>query len=460
MKALLVGINARYTHSNLALFYLRNEIEGCGHEAVIQEYHISQPRLDIIQDIYLEKPDVLLISAYIWNAQLVKSILPDLHSLLPEKPIILGGPEAGYDAGRWLEEFPFLECIVQGPGEASTRFLAQRAFRSDGPKIISMPNPPFEEIAFPYRESDLDRFSRRYVYYESSRGCPFSCSYCISSRADQGLDEKSADKTIEELSLIIAHEGRWPAPPIVKFVDRSFNADPVRARSIWTFLISVNTGATYHFEIHPGLLEEKDFTLLEGGPKGRFQFEIGIQTVNADTLEAVNRPMDWERVKPLIARLIRKGNIHIHLDMIAGLPGEGLAECGRSLDEILNLKPQQVQLGFLKSLPGTALNEEGSARGQIAMSRPPYQVLSNDALTVGDFRLLKRVEALVDSVWNANALETELDALARGSGGYFSALMKLSAFAERTGFDLSTRNAEKVTVFVRRCIAEERSDAG
>jgi radical SAM superfamily enzyme YgiQ (UPF0313 family) len=453
MKALLVGVNARYTHSNLALYYLRNEIEDCGHRAVILEFHISQPRLDIIQDICREGPDALLFSAYIWNAELVKSLLADAHRLIPGKPIIVGGPEAGYRAREWLEEFPFLECVVQGPGEEATRFLARRDFRSDGRRIVSMPNRPFGEIAFPYRESDLDRFGHRYVYYESSRGCPFSCSYCLSSRTDQGLEEKSAEKAIEGLARIIAHEPRWPAPPIVKFVDRSFNADPERARSIWSFLMAAKTGATFHFEIHPGLLRAEDFALLEGAAEGRFQFEIGVQTVNADALKAVNRPMDWERAKPLVAGLIRMGNIRIHLDMIAGLPGEGLKECGRTLDELIGLKPQQLQLGFLKSLPGTALDEEGPSRGQIAMSRPPYQVLESDALTVMDFRRLRRVEALLDSVWNVNKLEAELDDLAERSGGYFSAFMELSEAAERMNFDLSTRNAEKVRDFLRRCIA-------
>jgi radical SAM superfamily enzyme YgiQ (UPF0313 family) len=460
MKALLVGINARYTHSNLALFYLRNEIEACGHDAPILEFHISQPRLDIIQDICAQKPQALLFSAYVWNAQLLKTLLPDLHRLLPEAAILLGGPEAGYRAEGWLSAFPFIDCVVKGPGEAAMRFLAQGNFRADGKKILALNPPPFDAIPFPYTEADLDRLGRKYVYYESSRGCPFSCSYCLSSRSDHGLDEKSLPKTIAELSAIIAHEPRWPEPPIVKFVDRSFNANPERARSIWRFLAAARTKATFHFEIHPALLEEKDFALFEGLDKGRFQFEIGIQSVNPRTLKAVNRAMDWERAKPLIARLCRLENIHIHLDMIAGLPGEGLEECGRSLDEILALKPQQLQMGFLKSLPGTALDEEGVSRGQIAMAEAPYQVLSNDRLSVLDFRLLKRVEALLDSVWNANKFEIELDDIAQRSKGYFPAFLKLSEFAERTGFDLSTRNAEKVKAFLRLCIAQDGSAAG
>ncbi len=458
MKALLVGVNARYTHSCLALLYLRNEIEACGHEALIAEFHIAQPRLDIIQDICLKAPDVLLVSTYVWNAELVKSLLIDIHRLLPGTPVILGGPEAGYGPESWLEEFPFLECIVRGPGEAAIRFLAERGFRSDGRKILSMPAPPFDGIAFPYRESDLDRLSHRYVYYESTRGCPFSCSYCLSSREDQGLDMKSADTAIRELSRIIAHEPRWPAPPIVKFVDRSFNADPGRARSIWRFLVEAPTSATYHFEIHPGLLEDEDFRLLERAKKGRFQFEIGVQSVNAESLRAVNRSIDWDRAKPLVERLIRMGNIHIHLDMIAGLPGEGLEECGRSLDELLALKPGHLQLGFLKSLPGTALAEEGPSLGRIAMSRPPYQVLATDTLSVADFRSLKRVEALLDSLWNANRLETELDKLAEKCRGYFNALMRLSAFAEEVGFDLTTRNADKTRKFAGRAIDEGEFD--
>lgn len=460
MKVLLVGINARFTHSNLALLYLRNEIEACGHEAAIVEFHIGQKRADIIQDVYARAPQALLFSAYIWNSTLLKCLLPDLRALLPTVPIVVGGPDAGYRAEAWLAEFPFLECVVRGPGEAAARFLAQRGFRSGGRRILELPPDPFESVPFPYREADLDLLSRRYVYYESSRGCPFACSYCLSSRSDQGLDEKSVPTAIAELSRIIAHEGRWPAPPIVKFVDRSFNADPERARAIWSYLAGADTKATYHFEIHPGFLEEEDFSLLRGIPPKRFQFEIGIQSVNPATLRAVNRGMDWERVKPSLGRLVGMGNIHIHLDMIAGLPGEGIAECARSLDELLSLKPGQLQLGFLKSLPGTALDEEGPGRGQIAMAQPPYQVLANDALSPLDFRLLGRVEELLDSVWNANRFEAELDDLAFTEGGYFSAFAALSDYAGRTGFDLSTRNPEKVKAFLRARIGNGGKSAG
>jgi radical SAM superfamily enzyme YgiQ (UPF0313 family) len=452
MRVALAGINARYTHANLALFYLRNEILSSGHEARILEFHISQPRLEMLEGICLESPDAILLSVYIWNVALVRSLLPDIHALCPRSLLVLGGPEAGYSPEAWLAEFPFISHIVAGAGEEAVRILAESGFSLPGQRILRRKNRPFRDIGFPYRDGDFPLLANRYVYYESSRGCPFRCSYCLSSREDQALESKDAQTALEELRRILAYEKNWPSPPIVKFVDRTFNAQPERARSIWAALAEAESRATFHFEIHPALLAEDDFRLLESVPPGRFQFEIGVQSVNEAALRAVNRGMDWACAKKAIARLLEPGNIHVHLDAIFGLPGEGMAECGATVDQIMSLKPHQVQLGFLKCLPGTALRDQADAFGLTHMAEAPYQILSNSWLSFQDLRLLRDIDKLVDSVWNANRLEGELDALAGREGGYFRAFSCLARAAGREGYNPSTRQEGKVREFLERAL--------
>ena len=476
MVAALVGLNARYTHTNLALLYLRNEIVAAGHSATILEFDTATRRQDIIEAVVLSRPDAILLSVYVWNTVLVGQLLPDLRALLPGSLLILGGPEVSYNAAEWTHAHPEVDYIVSGAGEEAIRLLAEAGFPRPGdadaqgvsddapqsPRILSVANRAFSTIRFPYSDDDLGKLSHRYVYYESSRGCPCHCAYCVSGRDDQRVQAKSVAATIDELQRFIDYEPRWAAPPIVKFVDRTFNASPRRARDIWRFLLDAPTGATYHFEIHPAFLTDPDFELLALAPPGRFQFEVGVQSVHDTTLHAVGRDSastrtvadanrstaGWERIRPAIERLIAIGSIEIHLDLIVGLPGEDVALVGASIDQVLALKPDRFDIGFLKSLPGTAIAADAVANGQIAMRVAPYQVLANRWLSVADFALLRRVEQLVDSIWNANHLGDELDAIAARFGGYFSGLCALSAHAERTDYNLSTRRPHKVAAFV------------
>ncbi len=453
MDVLLVGINGRYSHTNLALRYLRNEIRAEGHRARIFELTISDRRQDILEKIAIDEPQVVLLSVYVWNATLVAALIPDLRSLLPKAALILGGPEVSYSAEEWLRKHPEIDCIICGGGEAAVRRLAQQGFVTGAERVLRIPNPPFTQIPFPYLDEDVRGFDFRYIYYESSRGCPCACAYCVSGRADQQPEFRPLDLTLRELDRIIAMEQHLAGPPIVKLVDRTFNADPERARGIWRHLAEAETQARFHFEVHPAFLSGADLEVLAGVPPERFQFEIGVQSVHARTLRDIRRAGSWQSARPMVERLITLGTVAVHLDLIVGLPHDGPEELAASVEDLLALKPHRFEIGFLKSLPGTAIRATAGRNDQVAMHEPPYQVLSNRWLSLGDIARFRRIEQLVDAVWNANHLEAELDGFACICGGYFAALEALSTHAERTGYNLTTRKRHKVEAFLRECAA-------
>ncbi len=446
-RILLLSINARFSHANLALHYLRNELRAEGFEPIMLECEINQRRQDILQRVVAHSPDVILISVYVWNALLVSLLLPDLRALLPRVRLVVGGPEVSWTAEPWLENHPEIDVVISGPGEAAVRVLARAGFESPA-RVLSVANPPFGEIPFPYTAEDFGRLHHRYVYYESSRGCPCSCSYCVSGRADQRPDYRSGEQTIAELGLIIEQTRDFPAPPIVKLVDRTFNAQPARARDIWTFLAEADTEATFHCEIHPAFLQPEDLALLATAPPGRFQFEIGVQSVHADTLRAIGRSNQWNRSRPRVQELIALGNVTVHLDLIVGLPHDDAQSLIEAVDDLLRLKPHRIDLGILKSLPGTAIRENASEHGQIAMHHPPYQVLANHWLTPADFARFARIGELIDAIWNTNRLEQELDEAAVRHGGYGAALVALEHQAAETRYHVATRQRQKVEAFL------------
>jgi len=371
MKVVLAGINARYTHSTPALYCLRGAIEeawrrsGLSGKLTIKEYYTSQDRLGIVQDIVLSAPEALLLSVYIWNGELIGRLLSDLRALLPSCRIILGGPEVSYVAEAWISLHPEIDLIVRGAGEEAIARLAAAEFDTSifGTKTPSIAPLDFGSQAFAYRDSDFFGLEHRYIYYESSRGCPFSCSYCLSSRSDQALVAKESAVVIAELELLLAHD-----PLLVKFVDRSFNADPARAREIWRWLIEHERDkrTRFHFELHPGLLGEDDYSLLDSAPPGLFQFEIGIQTIHARTRALIGRGGHFESERAAIIRLAASGAFHLHLDMIVGLPGEGMEEISASFDAIALLAEAAALEGSASKATGIAFKAEGSATNAAA----------------------------------------------------------------------------------------------
>ncbi|OHD81525.1 MAG: hypothetical protein A3J97_13140 [Spirochaetes bacterium RIFOXYC1_FULL_54_7] len=457
MTILLAAVNARFTHASPVLRYLRNAIEAVFKEMggqagsgtakpgaiILREYHIGQNRLEIARDMALAAPDVLLLSVYIWNAELISAILPDLRAMLPGCRLILGGPEAAYNAGAWLAAHPELDLVVSGEGETAVTVLARAGFSTEAypDRLMIAPPVDFSAVPMPYRAEDFKALEHRYLYYESSRGCPFACSYCLSSRSDHGLRFKPATLVKAELDGIVATR-----PMLVKFVDRTFNADKARAREIWSHLIREHSGSgsRFHFEVHPALLGFDDFALLEQAPDGLFQFELGVQTIHERTRAAIHRTGDWSREKEAIQRLIALGTVHIHLDMIVGLPYEGMAEVGASFEELSGLGAGHFQIGFLKGLPGTELRKRAGEYGMAFQSAPPYTVLYSSALSARELAALARLEELYDNIGNTGKYRPEMEKAAAFHGGSFAAYLALSGFCINTGFDIRTRNEVKI----------------
>ncbi|OQY40102.1 MAG: hypothetical protein B6226_00520 [Candidatus Cloacimonetes bacterium 4572_65] len=404
-KIIILALNARYTHSNLALFYLRNSIEELSYNIELLQYSINMSKTRILGNLVTKAPDILAISVYIWNKPLVEHLLTAIKQILPTTKIVLGGPEAGYNSSYWLS-LPYQpDYIIKGAGERAFRTLALNDFSSEN-QVISLPTKHFQYSTFPYRSEDLDELSNHYIYYESSRGCPFKCSFCLSSRTDQYLEYKNIEDIKDDLTKILAHN-----PKIVKFVDRSFNANRKIAREVWKFINSLNVETIFHFEIHPAILEEIDFSILESTPKERIQFEIGIQSTNPKTLQETNRNFTFDKIKSNISKLIKLKNIHIHLDLIAGLPYEDKDSFLNSLNDLLLLTPDVIQLGFLKVLPGTLMYDKRDEYQIIYDSEVPYQIFQNKWLSFNDMQYLLLLEDTFEVYYNSERFKTTFEEL-------------------------------------------------
>lgn len=390
----LTAINARYTHSNPALLYLREAVRDLPVQTDILACTITQPVLDILQELHARKPDWVGLSVYIWNTEKVRLLLPEIKKVLPETKIILGGPEVSYAAEKWLAEFPDIDFIIRGAGENALRTLLNDSGRCE--KIISQPPPALDDIPFPYRDEDFPEMAEHYIYYESSRGCPFSCAYCLSSRTDMRPDYRSVDKVCRELDMLCGH-----TPRIVKFIDRTFNARKSHSLPIWEHLIKKNPDTCFHFELHAGLLTDRDFEVLARAPEGLFQFEIGIQSTSPVTLDAINRKIDWDLIRNNIRKLMDMGTFHVHVDLIAGLPFEDMTGLSTSFNEVYELGAHALQLGFLKVLPGTEIADKTTEYGIESLDSAPYQVLKTEWLSFAELSFLEHLETALDRLWNS-----------------------------------------------------------
>lgn len=399
MNIFLIAINARFTHSNLALRYLRNY---ANEEATLLEFTINQNLDEILEELVQQKPEVICFSAYIWNSVILKKILSVIGKILPDTKIVLGGPEVSYNADIWLEQFSCINYIITGAGEAGWQYLLQNNFQVEE-STIAITNHLFSEIPFPYLDEEFPNLKHKYIYYESSRGCPFKCSYCLSSRLDQGLDYRNLDMVKQELSWLISKK-----PKIIKFVDRTFNSNNKRAREIWQYLIDSGTSTKFHFELHPSLLTELDFEVLARAPKDLFQFEIGIQSTNLNTIKEIGRFEKWGKIKNNIARLLEFENIHSHSDMIVGLPFEDMNKMVDSFNNIYNLHADHFQVGFLKVLPGTEMAEKTEQYNIVAHDFPPYEILQNKWMSFEEIRIFKNVEHVLELLSNSEKFSTFL----------------------------------------------------
>jgi len=443
-KVLLIGINARYSHVNLALYCLRTYVSDLNYRVKIKEFSINRGADKILNEIIDEDPEAAAFSVYIWNAELIKSIFAKIKKYNSSIKIILGGPEVSYNSDRWIDLYPQIDFIIKSRGEQGFHHLLSKKFKLKN-RIIDIENTVFNEIPIPYLETDFKVLKNRYIYYESSRGCPFKCAYCISSCSDQYLELKDCKKVKDELSFILGHE-----IDMIKFIDRTFNINKTHYIEIWKYLVSdySRAGVKFHFEIYPALLDEADFDILSKCPDDLFQFEIGIQSVNPKTLKAVNRNDLWDRIKPKISRLIGFKKFHIHVDLISGLPYEDLKSLKYSFNEVYRLSADHFQLGILKILPGTQISIDAEKYGIKYSEHAPYQIIENRWLTLEEIKRIENIAVLVNRIYNSHGYEKTLKILEEMFSSPFDLFNRLSEFMEINKIRIIDRKWESVADFI------------
>lgn len=514
MKFLLAAVNAKYIHSNPAIYSLRayaektlrsgsaeQKTEQCrtgwpeveqngegGPVIELAEYTINQDRQEILADIWNRKPDVVGFSCYIWNWRIIRELIVELHKLLPHVPIWLGGPEVSYDGEELLQQYPQVTGIFVGEGEASFRdvvaYYWQREIQSLSNRKLSetsgngailgehravqaadleqipglyLPTgytpmrEPLDLDELPFLYHDLEPFTNRIIYYETSRGCPCRCSYCLSS-IDKTVRFRSMEIVKQELQFFLDKQVAQ-----VKFVDRTFNCHHEHAMGIWEYIREHDNGITnFHFEISADILREEEIQLLNSLRPGLVQLEIGVQTTNPQTLEAIRRKMDVQRLKQIVAALQKGKNIHIHLDLIAGLPYENYESFGHSFDEVHAMKPEQLQLGFLKVLKGSYMQEKAQEYGLVYWSQPPYEVMYTSWLSYGEVRRLKKIEEVVELYYNSNQYPHTLQMLERAFDTPFRMFEKMADYFEEKGYFLnSPARAYRYQVLLDFCEAND-----
>ncbi len=444
MKILLVACNAKYIHSNLAVYDLQAYASDYADHIVLKEYTINQQKDDIMRDIYLEHPDVVCVSCYIWNLSFVKELMADLIKILPGADFWAGGPEVSYDAEKFLTENSEFKGVMVGEGEETFKELAGYYVEKnpqnlkdmtgicyrDGDQIIHNGWRQIMDLSsIPFIYKDLSEFKNRIIYYESSRGCPFSCSYCLSS-IDKKLRFRDTETVKKELQFFIDNK-----VPQVKFVDRTFNCKHDHAMAIWKYINEHDNGVTnFHFEISADLLREEELQEMSTMRPGMIQLEIGVQSTNPDTIKAIHRTMDFEKLKGIVDRIHSFGNIHQHLDLIAGLPYEDYDSFRHSFNDVYALKPQQLQLGFLKVLKGSHMMEMCREYGIVYKTQEPYEVLSTKWLDYDHVLKLKTVENMVEVYYNSGQFQNTLEYLENFFQDAFSIYERLGSFYMEKGY--------------------------
>ena len=480
MKILLAACNAKYIHSNLAVYSLQAYAAAHGHKIERAEYTINNQLEDILEKIYCQKPDILLFSCYIWNVEYVKELVSEFHKLRPEVPIWVGGPEVSFETERFLKENPAITGIMMGEGERTLTELCEYfeqceqdaqslsqnrdearnetagagmeyekksgAFtelneemlkkidgisyrRSDGTVAIQPLRSllPMDELPFCY--ANLKDFEHRIIYYESSRGCPFNCSYCLSS-VDKKLRFRSLPLVYKELQFFIDAK-----VPQVKFVDRTFNCQHEHAMGIWKYIKEHDNGITnFHFEISADLLREDELELISDMRPGLIQLEIGVQSTNGDTIREIHRTMRLEEVYRAVNRVKAGKNIHQHLDLIAGLPFEDYQRFQQSFNDIYALHPQQLQLGFLKVLKGSYMYEHAQEYGLVYRSRPPYEVMASKWVSYDEMLEIRLVEEMLELHYNSGQFLTYLAVLEWKYDSTFQMFLDMGHFYREHGY--------------------------
>ncbi|WP_230397695.1 B12-binding domain-containing radical SAM protein [Novisyntrophococcus fermenticellae] len=451
-RILLAAVNAKYIHSNLAVYSLRAYARKQGILTDLAEYTINQPQDEIMKDIFRYRPDVLCFSCYIWNISFVRELIYDLSKVLPETEIWVGGPEVSYDAGKVLEENPAIHGVMRGEGEKTFAELADWILRKEGSseeyrrngireirgityrdeqgliqKNLDREIMELSEVPFPYE--DLSAFDYRIIYYESSRGCPFSCSYCLSS-VDKCLRFRDTELVKQELQFFIDRKVAQ-----VKFVDRTFNCRKEHAMEIWRFILESDNGFTnFHFEVAADLTTEEELELFRKMRPGLIQLEIGVQSTNPKTVEEIHRKMDFHKVAEIVRKVQTGHNIHQHLDLIAGLPFEDYESFSESFRDVYRLHPDQLQMGFLKVLKGSYMAEHLQEYEGVCRNKEPYEILSTRWLSYADVIRLKQVEEMVEVYYNSGQFQNLLQEVETKYRNMFHFFEGLGIFYEERGY--------------------------
>lgn len=443
MKILLAACNAKYIHSNLAVYDLKAYSSDYDKEVFLREYTINQPKDEILKDIYGSGADVVCFSCYIWNISFVRELIRDLAKILPETAFWAGGPEVSYDAENFLTEMPEVTGVLVGEGEKTFHDLLEYYIDGKGSlgEIRGIAYRDGEEIRhngwrelmnlseIPFVYQHIEEFENRIIYYESSRGCPFSCSYCLSS-IDKKLRFRDLELVKKELQFFLDHK-----VPQVKFVDRTFNCKHEHAMAIWKYILEHDNGVTnFHFEVSADLLRDEEMDLMAKMRPGLIQLEIGVQSTNQETIRAIHRHMDLDKLERCVDRVHSFRNIHQHLDLIAGLPYEDYDTFHRSFNDVYQMKPDQLQLGFLKVLKGSLMKEEAEKYGIVHKEKEPYEVLSTKWLPYGDVLKLKAVESMVEVYYNSGQFQHTLEYLVPLAKDAFTFYESLGAFYEKKGY--------------------------
>ena len=463
MKVLLTAINSKYIHTGLGLRYVGEYAKHKGHHVQLLEETINSNILDVLEKVMVVQAEVYGFSVHIWNKPYVMQLIAMLRKLRPEAVIVVGGPEVAFAAERIFTEQPAIDYIVQGEGELCFSELLRSLEKKEAiPKHIAYKvgdevrlnggTTVIEDLSilpFPYPDLEQVLAEHKIVYYEATRGCPFRCAYCLS-----GISHNVRKRP---LAMVLADLDRFIAAgaPLVKFVDRTYNLDEQYFLPMMQHLAAADTNATFHFEIKADMLSEQVLNFLATVPKGRFQFEIGIQSTHKPTLEAINRKDNWEKLAGNVRRLLAMDNMHIHVDLIAGLPYENLATFGKSFDDVYALGAHMLQLGFLKVLPGTQMEQETKEHGLLYMDEPPYEILATKYVPYEDMQLLKRIENVLDQTSNSGNFKYCLQALLRREGlKPFAFYCKLTNWWVEKGFYPQTHNAKGVAEILAYYIKE------
>ncbi len=455
MNILLVAVNAKYIHSNLAVYSLKAFAEkelwsrygdNVNVNIEIAEYTVNQQTEDILGHIYRKAPEVLCFSCYIWNIAYVKEIIRELYKVLPSCHIWAGGPEVSYNSREFLVCQPSVKGVMKGEGEltfaeichiyacggSEEKFSAAPGITFRNKKGVIVENPcrsPMDMDRIPFIYEDIERSRNRIIYYESSRGCPFSCSYCLSS-IDKKLRFRSLSLVRKELQFFLDHK-----VPLVKFVDRTFNCNHNHAAAVWKYITEHDNGVTcFHFEVAADLLNEEELSIIGAMRPGLIQLEIGVQSVNLKTIREIRRSMNLEKVKENVRRIREGENVHQHLDLIAGLPYEDIESFRHSFDEVYNMKPDQLQLGFLKVLKGSFMEKNKEEYQLVYQERPPYEVLYTRWITYFNILELKGVEEMVEIYYNSGQFSHTMKALEKEYASAYEMYRELWRFYDKNHY--------------------------